>query len=100
MVDDELLDRLQRGAFGYFLDATNPANGLVADTSRAGSDASIAVVGFALSSYPIAVERGWLEREEAATRALVTLRVFESGAQDTDGTGSRGFHYHFLALRS
>ena len=52
MLDDELLDRLQRGAFSYFVDETNPVNGLVADTSRAGSPASIAVIGFALSSYP------------------------------------------------
>jgi hypothetical protein len=102
MVDDELLDRLQRGAFGYFVDQTNPANGLVADTSRAGSDASIAVVGFALSSYPVAVERGWLERGEAATRTLVTLRFFESSPQDSgpDETGHRGFYYHFLDMRS
>lgn len=40
MRDDELLDRLQRGAFGYFVDATNPDNGLVADTSRDGSPAA------------------------------------------------------------
>src|SRR5258708_11572099 len=102
VADDDLLDRLQRGAFGYFVDQTNPANGLVGDTWRAGSDASIAVVGFALSSYPIAVERGWLEREEAATRALVTLRFFKTSAQDTapDGTGYKGFYYHFLDLRS
>jgi hypothetical protein len=98
MRDDELLDRLQRGAFGYFIDQTNPVNGLVADTSRAGSPASIAVVGFALSSYPAAVERGWLEREDAATRTLVTLRFFENSAQDADpdGTGYKGFYYHFL----
>jgi hypothetical protein len=102
MADDDLLDRLQRGAFGYFVDQTNPANGLVADTSRAGSDASIAVVGFALSSYPVAVERGWLEREDAATRVLVTLRFFESSPQDSgpDGTGHNGFYYHFLDMRS
>jgi hypothetical protein len=49
MRDDELLDRLQGGAFGYFVDATNPDNGLVADSSRDGSPASIAVVGFGLS---------------------------------------------------
>jgi hypothetical protein len=98
MRDDELLDRLQRGAFGYFVDQTNPVNGLVADTSRAGSPASIAVVGFGLSSYPAAVERGWLEREDAATRTLVTLRFFERSAQnaDPDGTGYKGFYYHFL----
>jgi hypothetical protein len=45
--DDELLDRFQRAAFGYFLEQFNPDNGLVADTSRAGAPASIAVVGFA-----------------------------------------------------
>jgi hypothetical protein len=102
MLDDELLDRLQRGAFGYFVDQTNPENGLVADTSRAGSPASIAVVGFALSSYPAAVERGWLEREEAASRTLVTLRFFERSAQDSgrDATGHKGFYYHFLDLVS
>src|SRR6267154_6273269 len=102
MVDDELLDRLQRGAFGYFVDQTNPANGLVADTSRAGSPASIAVVGFALSSYPVAVARGWIEREEAATRTLVALRFFERSAQGSgpDGTGHKGFYYHFLDLSS
>jgi len=102
MRDDELLDRLQRGAFGYFVDQTNPVNGLVADTSRAGSPASIAVVGFALSSYPAAVERGWLEREDAATRTLVTLRFFERSSQNTDpdATGYKGFYYHFLDLAS
>ena len=98
MRDDELLDRLQRAAFGYIVDETNPVNGLVADTSREGSPASIAVVGFALSSYPVAVERGWITREEAATRTLATLCFFESSVQDSgpDATGYNGFYYHFL----
>jgi hypothetical protein len=102
MRDDELLDRLQRGAFSYFLDETNPANGLVADTSREGSAASIAVVGFALSAYPVAVERGWLTREEATARTLVTLRFFETSAQSSgpDATGHKGFYYHFLDRES
>jgi len=33
--DNTLLDRLQRAAFDYFRQATNPANGLIADNSRA-----------------------------------------------------------------
>jgi hypothetical protein len=100
--DDDLLDRLERAAFGYFLDETNPENGLVADRSRKGSPASIAVVGLALSAYPVAVERGWLTREDAAQRTLVTLRFFESSAQGTapDATGCKGFYYHFLDLQS
>lgn len=102
MLDDELLDHLQRGAFGYFADQTNPANGLVADTSRTGSPSSIAVVGLALSAYPVAVERGWLTRDDGAARTLVTLRFFATSAQGSgaDATGYNGFYYHFLDLES
>ena len=100
--DDALLDRLQRAAFDYFVQAHNSPNGLVADTSRTGSPCSIAVIGFALSAYPIGVERGWLEREEAVRRSLQTLRFFmdsdQSGAPDS--TGHRGFYFHFLDMRS
>lgn len=102
MLDDELLDHLQRGAFGYFAKEANPANGLVADTSRKGFPASIAVVGFALSAYPVAVERGWLARQDAAARTLVTLRFFERSVQGAgaDATGCHGFYYHFLDRES
>jgi hypothetical protein len=98
MLDDELIERLQRGAFEYFVEHTNPANGLVADTSRDGAPASIAVVGMGLSVLVVASERGWLAREDAAARALVTLRFFESSPQGPDPavTGYRGFYYHFL----
>jgi len=94
MLDDELLDHLQRGAFDYFADQVNPANGLVADTSRTDSPASIAVVGFALSVYPVAVERGWLTRDDAAARTLVTLRFFATSAQGpgADAIGYKGFY--------
>ena len=61
--DDAMLGRLQRAAFDYFPRNTSPHNGLVADTTRAGSPSSIAVVGFALSAYPVAVEHGWIERD-------------------------------------
>jgi len=98
MSDDALIDRLQRGAFGYFEDKTNPKNGLVADKSREGSPASIAVVGLALSVYPVAVERGWLTREDAAARTLTTLRFFSRSEQGSGpaATGYKGFYYHFL----
>lgn len=100
--DEALLDRIQRAAFGYFLRTFNPANGLVADTTRKDSPSSIAVVGFALSSYPVAVERGWITREDAAQRTLVALRFFWTSAQNenADSTGYKGFYYHFLDLQS
>ena len=100
--DDVLLDRLQRAAFGYFLQAVNPANGLVADTSRENSPASIAVVGFALSAYPVAVERGWMARDDAVERCLTTLRFFRDSDQSggPEATGTKGFYYHFLDLHT
>jgi hypothetical protein len=100
--DEALLDGFQRAAFDYFLKKVNPHNGLVADRTREGAPASIAVVGFALSSYPVAVERGWMDRAEAAARTLVTLRFFLNSSQsDTpDATGYKGFYYHCLDLES
>ncbi len=102
LTDDGLLDRLQRGAFTYILDYTNPKNGLVQDTSRKGSPCSIAVVGMALSCYPIAVERGWMSRAEAAARTLKTLRFFMASPQGEAPvvTGYKGFYYHFLDMQS
>ncbi len=100
--DEALLDRLQRGAFGYFTAYANAANGLIADTSRADSPCSIAVVGFALSCYPIAVERGWMSRAAALARTLETLRFFWRSKQDNqpNATGFKGFYYHFLDMQS
>jgi len=100
--DETLLDRLQRTAFGYFLERTDPGTGLTADTSRDGSPASIAVAGFALASLPAAAERGWLSRADAAARALATLRFFWNSAQSEApvATGFRGFYYHFLDMRT
>jgi hypothetical protein len=100
--DDAMLDRLQRAAFGYFVETMNPRNGLVPDTSRPNSPVSIAVVGFALACYPAAIERGWIERAEAVRRGLLALRFFHDSDQSGSptATGYRGFYYHFLDIDS
>jgi len=99
---EQTLDQLQRAAFSYFLQAANPANGLIADTSRDNSPASIGVVGFALSAYPVAVERGWMTRADAVERSLVTLRFFRDSDQsgNPEATGHKGFYYHFLDMQT
>lgn len=98
LTNDAMLDGLQHAAFDYFLLNANTSNGLVTDTSRPGSPVSIAVVGFALSSYPVAVERGWLDRSDAVQRALAALRFFRDSDQSgsPSATGYKGFYYHFL----
>lgn len=100
LTDEALLDQLQRAAFGYFLETVNRDNGLVTDTSRENSPVSIAVVGFALSCYPVAIERGWMERSEAVALSLAALRFFRDSDQSGEpgATGYKGFYYHFLDL--
>jgi hypothetical protein len=96
----QLLDAVQRETFQYFLDETNLANGLVRDSTRKDSPASIAAVGLGLTAYPVAVERGLISRAAAVERTLSTLRFFWRSRQgpEPDATGYRGFYYHFLDM--
>ena len=100
--DAEMLDLLRRDSFNYFRNEFNPNNGLVADKTQPGSPSSIAVVGMALSTYPVAVERRLLTRAEAVNRTLILLRFFQFSRQgtETDATGYKGFYYHFLDMQT
>lgn len=102
--DDEeaLVDEIQRDSFCFFSEHVNPANGLVCDSTQPDAPASIAAVGFALSSYPIAVDRGWLSRRDACSHTLAALRFFRNADQSgaVDGVGYHGFFYHFLDMQT
>ncbi len=103
MIDEtRLLDDIERRAFAYFVHETNPANGLVSDTTTEGAPSSIAAVGLALTSYPAAVERGFISRAEAVARIGLTLRFFWQSKQGPEptATGYKGFYYHFLDMRT
>jgi hypothetical protein len=101
-LSDESLDRLERDTFRYFADEMNPENGLVPDNTKQGAPCSIAVVGFALTAYPIAVERGYMSRAEAIKRCLTSLRFFHDGPQGIGpaAIGYKGFYYHFLDMKT
>ena len=60
-------------------------------------------MGFALTAYPIGVERGYVTREQARARVLATLRFFDTapqGPEPAGRTGHRGFFYHFLDMKT
>ncbi len=101
-VSPEVMKALQRKAFDYFVYESNQLNGLVVDKTQAGAPASIAAVGLALSSYPVGVERGFINRAQAIEQTLATLRFFRDSVQSTDpdATGYKGFYYHFLDMVS
>ncbi len=97
------LDTLQRRTFDFFWERTNPRNGLTVDRWPTKSFSSIAAVGFALTAYPIGVERGYVSRAEARGRVLTTLRFFwqaPQGTAMTGVTGYKGFFYHFLDMET
>lgn len=100
--DSQMLDAIQRKAFGYFLHETNEANGLVRDKTCQDWPASLAAVGLGLTAYPVGVERGFVSRREAAERTLAALRFFWQSQQgpEPNATGHKGFYYHFLDMKS
>jgi hypothetical protein len=101
--EEAFLDELQARTFRFFWETTNPANGLAPDRYPNPPFSSIAAVGFALTAYPIGVERGWVSRAAARRRVLTTLRFFDRAPQGTGSrgvTGLNGFFYHFLDMRS
>ncbi|MBI3307691.1 MAG: hypothetical protein HYZ84_07795 [Candidatus Omnitrophica bacterium] len=99
--DDALLDTIQEHAFKFFTEEANPNNGLVKDRANnfqkgaTASAASIASVGFALTAYPVAVSRGWMDEATAREITRRTLAFFlHQAAQE------RGFFYHYLEMET
>lgn len=100
--DDAVLQDLQKKAFLYFTRHVDRHTGLVLDSTQPDAPASIAAVGFALSCYPVAVERGFTKRSAALEHTLAALRFFDTADQSgaADGVGYKGFFYHFLHVQS
>lgn len=98
---DPLLDTLQTRTIRWFLETSDPATGMTPDRSPTHSPASIAAIGFALTTYPLAAERGIITRAQALLRVRNTLRhllTLPQGGQSQGVAGYRGFFYHWLRL--
>ena len=97
---DEDLGRLQWTTVEYYLKETNWLNGLVRDKTEPNAPASIASIGMALATYPVAVERDVVPRDFAAKAVLKKLRFFHNSPQGPEpgATGYKGFYYHFLDM--
>jgi len=98
---DVFLDSLSKKTFYFFWDLANPGNGNIPDRWPSSSFSSIASTGFGLATYLIGVERGYITREQAAKRVLITLKFFKNspkGDATTGVTGNHGFFYHFIDM--
>ncbi|WP_231753305.1 glucoamylase family protein [Rosistilla carotiformis] len=94
--DTIFLTDMQQRCYRYFVEAADPATGLIsdraaADGSAASEHSSIAACGFGLVAHCIAADHQWLPRGEIIDRVGLLLRTLvECGEHE------RGFMYHFL----
>jgi len=97
---DTVIAYEMKGAFDFFWEQANtdpasPGFGLVRDRYPGSPGiSSIAAVGFALSAYPIGVEKGYITREQGAERANGTLDTL-LGMERVNG-----FFYHFVDMKT
>ncbi len=93
--DKKFLTQIQRDSLTYFIQFTNERTGLVKDSSRPGSPASIASTGFGLLLWALAKENGWMSYQESYNLTLKCLRFLKNKADHKNG-----FFYHMLSTRS
>lgn len=105
--DNAFMDYLEEANFDYYWYTANPANGLIPDRSAGGapggSAASIFAVGLGLTTIGIAIDHGWITRQQGAARVLTTLNTFWNGPQGASTSGEigyQGWFYHFLDMNA
>ncbi len=101
--DASFLEYLQQTTFDFFWYEANPTNGLIRDRSELSSPCSIAAVGFGLTGIGIAIDHGWITREQGRQRVLAALQTFYNGPQGTGASGTigyKGWFYHMLNMNT
>ncbi len=99
---DPFLDTLQHRTFLFFWDCTDSNTGLTPDRYPTLTFSSTAAIGFALTSYGIGAERGYVTRTQAGQRVLTTLKHLWNQPQGVAAEGCagyKGFFYHFLSFQ-
>ena len=81
--DDELFEKVQKAAFGYFWDYAHPDCGLARERLGSGDTVTSGGSGFGIMTIPVGIEHGWISREEGAQRMLKIVRFL---------LGSERFH--------
>jgi hypothetical protein len=105
----DLIDEIERRAFQFFWEQADPNTGLINDRagnfgpddyssrhSEATADtvASIAATGYGLAALPVGIERGWVDHDQAVSRARVTLEFSLTLAHQ------HGWIVHFVDKRT
>jgi hypothetical protein len=102
--DNQFLDDLSHCCFNYAWEYSDPDTGLLRGRARADGEpyaanrrdiGSIAVTGFGLAGICAAADRGWVKRNEAATRVRNCLRFFADHAPQ-----EHGWFFHWMNVKT
>lgn len=102
--DQALIDDLSKRSVMYFWEQSDPNSGLTRDRAPINKNdpsprnftiSSIASTGYALAAYPIGVDQGYLNRQQARTRTINTLNFVHDKLE-----GHKGWYYHFVDVKT
>ena len=87
---EDLLELTEQKTFKYFWDFAEPISGLAREDSSRPNIITTGGSGFGIAALPIAVERGWITRDDAVSR-MQTVLSFLEGAQKYHGAFSHWY---------
>ncbi len=85
--DDALMDMVQRYTFRYFWDFGHPVSGMARERNTSGDVVTSGGTGFGVMAMVVAVERGYITRQQAIDR-LLTMTSFLENADRFHGAFS------------
>ena len=83
--DDELLTLVQEQTFKYFWDYAHPTSGLARERLNSGETVTIGGSGFGVMAIIVAIERGFITRQEGIQRLLKIVNFLLSTADRHHG---------------
>jgi hypothetical protein len=88
---EDLLELIQEKTFKYFWDFADPTSGLAREDSSRPNIITMGGSGFGIAAFPVAIERGWITRDDATNR-METILSFLEGAQKYHGAFSHWYN--------
>jgi hypothetical protein len=86
--DEVLLDLIQQQTFRYFWDFAHPFSGLARERNTSGETVTIGGSGFGVMALVVAMERGFISREEGVERLLTIVNFLLTQADRFHGAWS------------
>lgn len=83
--DDSLLTLVQKQTFRYFWDHAHPVSGLARERLGSGETVTSGGSGFGIMTIPVAIERGFISRQQGFERLNTTVNFLNKNADKFHG---------------